>query len=94
MGNIVEAFEQVDFDCFGALNNIKFFVFWRDLEFRWRRQGIVVRPHFTDAELVKLFNVYADYNSETDGITLDDFFECRATVNKGIANRHGQGFQH
>ena len=90
MENFAAAFETVDFKKTGLINNIQFFVMWRELEKRWRDQGVIARIPIPDRELVKYFEIFEDFNSGYEGVTLEDMIECRAMINKKAkAKRQG-----
>lgn len=63
---------------------------WRELEKRWRDQGVIARIPIPDRELVKYFEIFEDFNSGYEGVTLEDMIECRAMINKKAkAKRQG-----
>ena len=74
----------MDFDDDGIINNIEFFVMWRELEEKWSRQGLVNRSPTPDRELNVMFGVFDDYNAAYDGIILEDFIECRVLLHEKI----------
>ena len=82
--DITECFQAVDFDDDGIINNIQFFVMWRELEEKWSRQGLVNRSPTSDRELNAMFGVFDDYNAAYDGIILEDYIECRALLQEKI----------
>ena len=61
--DITECFSAVDFDEDGIINNIQFFVMWRELEEKWRRQGLINRSPTPDRELNAMYSVFDDYNA-------------------------------
>jgi len=84
--DITECFDAVNFQGNGVLNNIQFFVMWRALEDKWSRQGLVTRD-LPDREMAFLFYIFEDYNQDSDGVTLNDFIECRALLYKKVRSK-------
>ena len=82
--DVTVCFQAVDFDDDGIINNIEFFVMWRELEEKWRKQGLVNRSPTPDRELNAMFGVFDDYNAAYDGIILEDFIECRVLLHEKI----------
>ena len=69
-----QAFFEADWKHKGVLNNVQFFVLWRDLEERWIRAGQLIQV-LTDAQmglLYKLINEFDRSEVEVAGVTLDD----------------------
>ena len=62
---ISECFGSVDFKKTGLLNNIQFFVMWRDLEKRWREQALLVRTPVPDRELAALYRLFNDFDGDS-----------------------------
>ena len=81
------AFFEVNFRNTGVLNNVEFFVMWRDLEHKMQEMGLVGRYPLPDRELKTLFGIYDDYNGFTEGVTLDDFINCRSYINKQLKDK-------
>ena len=82
MENLKVAFESIDFKKIGFINNIQFFVMWRELEKKWSEQGIVTKNPSPDRDLVKYFEIYEDFNNQYFGVCLEDLIECRAMIIK------------
>ena len=85
MDNFKVAFDSINFNFInnkGRINNIQFFVMWRELEKKWLEQGVVARIPIPDRELVKYFEIFDDFNSAYFGVSYEDFNECRAMIIK------------
>ena len=57
---------------------------WRALEEKWERQGFVVKSPTPDRELKKLYEIFADFNSESEGVTEQDYVECRELIQQHV----------
>ena len=53
---------------------------WRALEEKWERQGFVVKSPTPDRELKKLYELFADFNKDSEGVTEQDYVECREMI--------------
>lgn len=84
MANITNAYKSVEDKESGLINNIQFFVMWRELEQKYTEQGIIARVPIPDNELVAYFEVFDDFNSNYHGVKLDDFFECSAMIKQKL----------
>ena len=56
---------------------------WRALEDKWRKQGLVTRET-PDRDLAALYSIFNDFNYQHDGVTLQDFLECRVLMLRQI----------
>ena len=81
MADINEEFSNVDWKNTGIINNIQFFVLWRELEVKWLRSGQILMV-LTDRQMGFLFTIFDEFNANTKGVTLEEFLECRSTINK------------
>jgi len=88
--NLASAFESVDFKKQGLINNIQFFVMWREFEGLSKQLGVIDNSPVPDSELVQFYEIYEDFNSQYEGISLKDILECRAMImKKAKAKRSG-----
>ena len=53
---------------------------WRALEEKWERQGHIIRSPTPDRELKLLYELFYDYNKASEGVTLEDYVECRELI--------------
>ena len=81
MADTNQEFLNVDWKNTGVIKNIQFFVLWRELEAKWLRAGHILMV-LTDKQMGILFNIFDEFNEITKGITLEEFLECRSTINK------------
>lgn len=60
---------------------------WRDLQQKWRTQGVLTKQPVTDKELNEYYKVFDDFNSQYEGVSHSDLRECRALINTKVKLR-------